>query len=57
MRLPRGYREPEIVYTVEWNDEEGRSLGQAGAFFSLHAAETCLSALRTGAGDANSSST
>ena len=50
MRLPRGYREPEMIYTVEWHDDEGRSLGQAGAFFSSEAAETCLSELRAGAG-------
>ena len=50
-KLPRGYREPEMVYTVEWHDEEGRSLGQAGAFFSLQAAERCLAELRTGVGD------
>ncbi|PWN03038.1 hypothetical protein DJ010_11765 [Nocardioides silvaticus] len=50
MRLPRGYREPEEIYTVEWLDGEGRSLGQAGGFFSLQAAEACLSELAAGAG-------
>jgi hypothetical protein len=50
MRLPKGYREPEMVYAVEWHDEEGRSLGQAGAFFSRQAAETCLSGLQSGGG-------
>jgi hypothetical protein len=50
MRLPSGYREPEVIYTVEWHDEAGRSLGQAGAFFSLQAAEDCLSELGAGSG-------
>jgi hypothetical protein len=49
MRLPRGYREPEMVYAVEWHDEEGRGLGQAGAFFSMETAEACLAELRSGA--------
>lgn len=51
MRLPRGYREPETVYTVEWVDDEGRGLGQAGAFYSLQAAEACRSELAAGAGN------
>jgi hypothetical protein len=50
IRLPRGYRPPELIYTVEWHDEEGRSLGQAGAFFSEQAAKACLSDLAAGAG-------
>ena len=50
MKLPKGYQEQETIYAVEWNDEEGRSLGQAGAFFSLQAAEACLSELRAGSG-------
>ncbi|MFD6163140.1 hypothetical protein ACFWF7_21935 [Nocardia sp. NPDC060256] len=45
MKLPRGYREPELVYSVEWYDEEGRSLGQLGAFFSMEMAEACVAQL------------
>lgn len=50
MRLPRGYRPPELIYAVEWHDVEERSLGQAGAFFSERAAKACLADLATGAG-------
>ncbi|MEU9742615.1 hypothetical protein AB0E12_25870 [Micromonospora chersina] len=47
MILPKGYRSPELAFAVEETDEHGESLGQLGAFFSLHAAEACLSRLES----------
>lgn len=45
MRLPSGYREPELIYAVDWHDEDDRSLGQLAAFFSMEAAEACMARL------------
>ncbi|MDQ0693189.1 hypothetical protein QF047_004149 [Arthrobacter sp. W4I7] len=43
--LSRGYRSPEPIYTVEWEDVEGNSGGQLGAFYSLQVAEACRTQL------------
>jgi hypothetical protein len=43
--LPRGYRSPDAIYTVEWEDAEGNSGGQIGAFYSLQVAEACRAQL------------
>ncbi len=45
MKLPRGYRSPEAVYAVEWEDAEGNSGGQIGAFSSRQVAEACRTQL------------
>lgn len=45
MKLPSGYRPPESIYVVEWLDDDDRSLGQIGAFFSQEAAEACMAEL------------
>jgi hypothetical protein len=48
MRLPNGYRPAEVCYAVELHDDEdGNSLGQVGAFFTLEAAEACLAQLES----------
>ena len=45
MRLPNGYRSPEAIWAVEEFDEEDRSLGQFGVFFSVEAARACMTQL------------
>jgi len=45
MTLPRGYRSPETIYAVEVHDGEDKSVGQLGAFFSVHVAESCRAQL------------
>jgi hypothetical protein len=47
MRLPNGYRRPELTYAVELHDPEGKSLGQVGAFFSMEGAEACRAQLES----------
>lgn len=42
---PKGYRSPEAIYVVEWEDAEGNSIGQLGAFYSLQDAEACRAQL------------
>ncbi|RJO70661.1 hypothetical protein D5S18_25970 [Nocardia panacis] len=45
MELPKGYREPKLVYAVELLDEDDRSVGQLGAFVSREMAEACVARL------------
>src|SRR4051794_12227369 len=45
MLLPKGYRAPELVYSVEQQTGEGESVGQLGAFYSERAATRCRSQL------------
>lgn len=47
MFLPKGYRSPEVAYAVEQTDERGENLSQRAAFFTLQAAEECLSRLES----------
>jgi len=47
MKLPSRYRAPEAIYAVEWLDDDERSHGQIGAFFSMQTAETCMAQLET----------
>ena len=46
MKLPSGYRAPEAIYAVEWLDDDERSQGQIGAFFSEETAEACMAQLQ-----------
>jgi len=48
--LPKGYREPELVYAVEERDENGHSHRQLGAFFTEREALSCIARLEV-AGD------
>ncbi|MFE3027173.1 hypothetical protein [Nocardia tengchongensis] len=45
MKLPKGYRHPELVYAVELLDEDDKSPGQLGTFFSEETAQACVAQL------------
>lgn len=42
MRLPKGYRSPEMIYEVVLLGEDDYVITQLGAFFDLRTAERCL---------------
>ncbi|MFC9692126.1 hypothetical protein ACFTSF_26485 [Kribbella sp. NPDC056951] len=48
LKLPSGYRAPELIYSGEWLDEDDKSYGQIGAFFSEEMAEACMARLEAG---------
>jgi hypothetical protein len=45
MKLPKGYRKPELFYAVELFGEDGRSSGQLAAFSSEQTAAACIAQL------------